>query len=641
MGYAFISYSSKDQSPADSLRALLKKYRIESWMAPYDIPAGSNYAQVISKALKECSCLILLLTDSSQNSLWVGKEVERAINYRKPIIPIQLEEVILNDVFEFYISTDQIVAMPKIDESDIMKKVLKSVIAYAGQSFAESEVPTLSAKYANNTTNKSIIKFSEMSLDSINSENTDKISSLIIETLASFKINATIVKADVAPRYIRYQLVLEKGTKVSKILNIKDDIALALGNESIRIEAPIPGLSAIGIEVPRKNQEAVSLQEMLNEDKFVYGNFPTMFALGKNVNNESVFESLETTSHLLVAGAIGMGKTSFMHSLLCSLITKTTPEELRLILIDPHKISFTHFSAAPHLLVPVIRDAALASSSLKWAINEMDRRYNIFNASRTRNLSQYNAAVENDYTLGKRLPYIVIVIDELNDLMLQERKSVEESIMIISQKARAAGIYLVLGTQRPSADVITGVIKANIPSRIAFKTSSSLDSRIILDTQGAERLLGNGDMLFSSFGKTHVRLQCPYATDSDVNDIVFKAQSKIQDFEYDFEAYNEMQKLHAPSDTQDVFDEKDSSEEHSYLDDPKFLAAAELALAEGKMSIALLQRKLSIGYSRAAMFIDKLTMLGLISEPNGSKMRETLMSCDEWEQLLKKLKTTI
>ncbi len=641
MGYAFISYSSKDQSPADSLRTLLKKYRIESWMAPYDIPAGSNYAQVISKALKECSCLILLLTDRSQNSLWVGKEVERAINYRKPIIPIQLEDVILNDVFEFYISTDQIVAIPKIDESDMMQKVLKSVIAYAGQTLPESEDTSISTKYGNNLKIASSTKTSKAAADNHNDEDTEQVTSLLIETLASFKIKANVIKIDVAPRYIRYQLVPEKGTKVSKILDIKDDIALALGNESIRIEAPIPGLSAIGIEVPRKNQEAIRLREMLAEDEFVYSQSQTMFALGKNVNSESVFETLETTSHLLVAGAVGMGKTSFMHSILCSLISKTTPKELRLILIDPHKISFTHFSAAPHLLVPVIRDARLASSSLKWAINEMERRYEIFNVSRTRNLSQYNSTVENDSSLGKSLPYIVIVIDELNDLMLQKRKVVEEAITIIAQKARAAGIYLVLGTQRPTSDVITGVIKANIPSRIAFKTTSALDSRIILDSLGAERLLGNGDMLFSSFGRTHVRLQCPYATDNDVNDVIFKAQSKIQDFGYDFDVYNEMQRLSTVSDTPSVFDAKNSSDDYSYVDDPKFAAAAELALVEGKISISFIQRKLSIGYTKAATFVDKMTELGLISEANGLRTRETIMNSDEWQQLLQKLKSSI
>ncbi len=637
MGYAFISYSTINQAAADSLRDLLKKNRIDSWMAPYDIPVGSKYANVINKAIKDCSCFILLLTNDSQNSVWVSKEVERAICYKKTLFPIQLEDIVLNDEFEIYLCTDQVVAVQKIDESnDQMQKILKSIISHTGQSKPQKErkAPTTAKKseipapvdFAKLISQKKLLN------ENIRQEVTEK-GELLLKTLASFKVRATINNIDIGSNIVRYHVVPDSGVAVSRITNLSNDIALSCNVSSVRVVAPIPGFSAVGIEIPLSTREKVMLTDILKGEEFLSAKDATSAVIGIDINNSPFIYSIERMPHLLIGGATGTGRTSLINSIMMSIICKSTPEEVRIILIDPKNTDYSQFEGTPHLLVPKITDTKLAIASLAWAVKEIERRFNLLEKYNTIKLDEYNRRILKENDGAKPLPRIVIIIDELIDLMLADGPTTESFILPIAQKARAAGIHLIMSTNRFSPDIITGIIKANIPTRIAFRTANAMDSRAILDGSfGAENLLWNADMLFSSPGKGVQRLQGAYASSDDLKRIV-SSLNPSGETNYDRQILLEIVK---EKENLDKNDEPEDGDLAFYIKDSKFKEAVTLGIDRGYITTSFLQRKLNIGYGKALLFIEFMEKLRIIGKKNGSAPYEIIIGYEEWRRILKR-----
>jgi len=419
-------------------------------------------------------------------------------------------------------------------------------------------------------------------------------------TLADFGVKAEVVQVVPGPAVTRYELQPAPGVKVARITSLADDIALTLAAPAVRIEAPIPGKSAIGIEVARRVTDTVYFREVIESKEFIDSPAKLSFALGKNIGGESIVGDLAKMPHLLISGATGSGKSICLNSIICSLLFKAKPNEVKLMLIDPKKVEMTAYRQLPHLLVPIVTDSKKAASSLKWVVTEMEDRYSLFAASATKDFSGYNAAKPDN-----PLPYIVVIIDELADLMLVAKKDVEESICRIAQLARAAGIHLVVATQRPSVDVITGLIKANIPSRIAFAVSSNTDSRTILDMAGAEKLLGRGDMLYYPIGANKpMRIQGTFIAEKDVAKLIdFCAKQTTQKF-------SEQATAAAVSNRSDELDEDM---------DELFYKAGTLIIASKQASTSYLQRRLAIGNPRAARLMDILECKGVVGGPNGSK----------------------
>nr|MBE6545235.1 hypothetical protein [Oscillospiraceae bacterium] len=468
-------------------------------------------------------------------------------------------------------------------------------------------------------------------------ENADK----LIETLASFNVTASIKGVDRGPRITRYEVVPAKGVKVSAIMNLQDDIALNLAAGAIRMEAPIPGKSAVGIEIPNKKSSIVRLRDLLETADFQTSKSKTFVCIGRDVAGQPVFGDIAKMPHLLIAGATGMGKSVCINSLLISVLYKARPDEVKLIMIDPKQVEFTMYNGIPHLLVPVVSDPKQAAGALMWAVEEMERRYNLLNPLCVRNIEAYNEKVTQDPSLGDPLPKIIIVIDEFADLMLQVKDPVETLVMRIAQKARAAGIYLVIGTQRPSVNVITGVIKANVPSRISCKVMSNVDSKTVLDSAGAEKLLDKGDSLYAPAGspKPH-RVQCAFVADGEVESIMNHLRQFSNGESYDSTVMEEIEraaqrcnKKGGGNDHDDSDSDADPSGE-GYLNNRQFLDAVEVAVNTRKISTSLIQRKLSIGYGKAAKFIDVMEDMGIVGEANGQRPREVLLTPDEWREKL-------
>ena len=466
---------------------------------------------------------------------------------------------------------------------------------------------------------------------------------ILIDTLASFGVTASIKGVDRGPRITRYEVVPARGVKVNSITNLFNDIALNLAKEGIRMEAPIPGKSAIGFEIPNKNPKNVRLRELLECEEFNNAKSKTYVGIGKDVAGNPVFGDICKYPHALICGATGMGKSVCINSIMISMLYKARPDEVKFIMIDPKKVEFRMYSGIPHLLIPVITEAKQAAGALMWAVDEMERRYELIEKNNVRNIEAYNEKVIFDTSLGEPLPKIVIVIDELADLMMQVRDPVEDLIMRIAQKARAAGIHLIIGTQRPSVQVITGAIKANIPSRISCKVTSQVDSRTIFDMAGAEKLLNRGDMLYWPVDKTKaLRVQGAFVSDSEVENIMEYLKSQVTENAYDDEVFAEINKAaqkcgNKKSGGVSADDIDDGGEECGYYSDQQFLDAVELAIRSKKVSTSLLQRKLSIGYGKAAKYIDAMQEIGIVSEPNGQKPRDVLLSMDEWREKLSRV----
>ncbi|TDM04565.1 DNA translocase FtsK [Macrococcus carouselicus] len=419
-----------------------------------------------------------------------------------------------------------------------------------------------------------------------------------------FNVPAKVEEVVIGPSVTRYELSVEKGVKVSRITNLQDDIKMALAAKEIRIEAPIPGTSRVGVEVPNVNTRKVNLSEVIFSKRFKFAESKLMVALGAKINNEPMLMDIAKMPHALIAGATGSGKSVSINAILLSLLYRNNPSELKLLLIDPKMVELAPYNDLPHLIAPVITDVKAATESLKWVVEEMERRYKVFSDLHVRNITAYNQKSPYD----KRLPKIVIVIDELADLMMMAPQDVEHSIARIAQKARAAGIHMILATQRPSVNVITGLIKANVPTRIAFMVSSSIDSRTILDNGGAEKLLGNGDMLYQGNGMNKpIRIQGCYVSDEEIDDVVASIKDQTEP-DYLFQEKELLDKVNeVPQD--ELFDE-----------------VLQFMLEEGHISTSQLQRRFQIGYNRAARIIDSLETMGYISGANGSKPRTVLVN---------------
>ena len=462
----------------------------------------------------------------------------------------------------------------------------------------------------------------------------------LVDALLQFNVRISIKGIDRGPRITRYEIVPARGVKVNSVTNLFNDIALNLGVEGMRMEAPIPGKSAIGVEIPNKKPSTVLLRDLVESDEFICAESKTMSCLGKDVTGNPVFADIAKMPHVLVAGATGMGKSVCINSILISILYKARPDEVKFIMIDPKKVEFNGYNGIPHLLVPVVTDVKQAAGALMWAVEQMEKRYDLMEALEVRKLDSYNEKVREDPSLGEPLPKIIIVIDELNDIMLQVRKPAEDLIMSIAQKARAAGIHLIIGTQRPSVDVITGVIKANIPSRISCKVASYNDSKTILEQAGAEKLLNNGDMLYIPAGAPKaLRVQGAFVSDGEVAAIMKFLKTQAKGAIYDAQALEEINRAAqkcSKGKGGDDFDDDDSDDGESagVLNDQQFLDAVELAVKSGKISTSLIQRKISIGYGKAAKYIDIMEDMGIVSEPNGQKPRDVLVSKDEWHEML-------
>lgn len=443
-------------------------------------------------------------------------------------------------------------------------------------------------------------------------------------TLHSFGVSAKVENVSVGPTITRYELKPAEGVRVSKIANLADDIALNLAAESIRIEAPIPGKQAVGIEIPNKEKDMVALRDIIADVKFKEAKSKLAFAVGRDAAGETVVADIAKMPHVLIAGSTGSGKSVCINTLITSIIYKAKPSEVKLVMVDPKVVELSVYNGIPHLLIPVVTDPKKAAGALQWAVQEMINRYHLFAEKNVRDITGYNEALEAE-GIEEKLPQIVIIIDELADLMMVAAKDVEDAICRLAQMARAAGMHLVIATQRPSVDVITGVIKANIASRIAFAVTSGVDSRTIIDSIGAEKLLGKGDMLFYPSGTIKPqRIQGAFVSDSEVEKIVTFLKNNGGP------AYSDdiLEKIEKANSTEQEIEAEENDDMDEFLMD-----AIDMAVNMGQISASGLQRRFKIGYTRAGRIIDQMEARGIISGYEGSKPRKTLISEDRWQEL--------
>ena len=452
------------------------------------------------------------------------------------------------------------------------------------------------------------------------------------QTLRNFGVGVTVTNISCGPTVTRYELHPEQGVKVSRILSLADDIKLNLAAADIRIEAPIPGKAAVGIEVPNKVNSIVYLRDLLESPEFKNHKSTLAFAVGKDIGGQVVVADLAKMPHLLIAGQTGSGKSVGINTMIMSLIYRSSPDDVKLIMIDPKVVELSVYNGIPHLLIPVVTDPKKAAGALNWAVVEMMDRYNKFAASNVRDLKGYNAKVQTLAESGdipadqipKKLPQLVIIIDELADLMMVASNEVEDAICRLAQLARAAGIHLVIATQRPSVNVITGVIKANVPSRIAFSVASGVDSRTILDMNGAEKLLGNGDMLFYPSGYPKpLRVQGAFVSDGEVSNVTEFLKEQNTDAGYNTEIEKKL--------SQSSFGGGAGGQNER---DALFTDAGKFIIEKDKASIGMLQRMFKIGFNRAARIMDQLAEAGVVGEEEGTKPRKILMSMEEFEEFL-------
>ncbi len=457
-------------------------------------------------------------------------------------------------------------------------------------------------------------------------------SDTLVQVLQSFGIPIRITGYSRGPRITRYEFIQKDGIRVDKVATYANDITQKLSTQGVRIEAPIPNKSTIGVEVPNRTPNLVRIRSLIDSDSFKNAESKTNVAIGCDITGSPILYDIAEAPHMLIAGATGMGKSVCINTILVSLLYKAAPEDVRLILIDPKKVEFNIYSKIPHLLVPVVTDPTKAAGALNWAVAEMERRYDLIEEAGVRNIKHYNRHCEKEGL--QKLPKIVIVIDELNDLMMSARKMVEDSICRIAQKARAAGIHLIIGTQRPSVKVITGDIKANIPTRIAFRVNQQVDSRTILDIAGAEKLLPKGDMLFAPQG-TPLRVQGAFVDDDEVKDVVNFLRDKVGDAVFDDNILAGIEKEAAKC-AQHNDDEDGEGGDVSFdgmMSDPIFRKVLDVAFASGTISTSMLQRRIGIGFGRASRYIDAMYDMGIVGEAQGgSRPREVLIDRAEYEQ---------
>lgn len=437
------------------------------------------------------------------------------------------------------------------------------------------------------------------------------------ETLSNFGVEAKVVQVTKGPSVTRFELQPSPGVKVSKIVNLQDDIALGLAANGVRMEAPIPGKAAIGIEVPNKKQSPVFLREVLDSKEFTNTNKNLAFALGKDITGKCIVGDLSKMPHMLIAGATGSGKSVCINSLIISLLYKYSPEQVKLLMVDPKVVELSVYNGIPHLLIPVVTDPKKAAGALNWAVNEMNKRYNLFSQMKVKNIESYNKLFDRG-EIQEKLPYIVVIVDELADLMMACPNDVEDYICRLAQMARAAGMHLIIATQRPSVDVITGVIKANIPSRVSFAVSSGTDSRTILDQVGAEKLLGRGDMLYYPIGENKpVRVQGAFISEEEVENVVEFIKQSDEDIDYSEDILNH---INNEVTTEAVI----TNEGDELLEE-----AIKIVVEYQQASTSFIQRKLRVGFNRASRIMDELEERGIISEKDGSKPRQVLIEKED------------
>ena len=449
---------------------------------------------------------------------------------------------------------------------------------------------------------------------------------LLVKTLSSFGVQTRILDISRGPSVTRYELQPLAGVKISRITGLADDIALNLAATGVRIEAPIPGKAAVGVEIPNKHRTVVTIRSIFESPEFTQSRAPLTFALGMDIAGKCQVGNLAKMPHLLIAGTTGSGKSVCTNSIIMSMLYRCSPDTLRLMLIDPKMVEFAQYNGIPHLLMPVVTEPRKAAGALGSAVAEMEKRYRLLADNGVPNIEEYNALAETNDTLEK-MPYIVIVIDELADLMMVAGKEVEDYICRIAQKARAAGMHLVIATQRPSVDVITGLIKANIPSRIGLSVMSQVDSRTILDTGGAEKMLGNGDMLYKPVGVNNpIRVQGTFVRSAEIHAVI-DFLKKHSGADYDEAMIAEMEKRAAPEKSGD--EGSDSGDR-----DPMFDTAVETVIEAGQASTSFLQRRCKLGYSRAARIMDEMEQMGIIGPSEGSKPRQVLISRQQWIEMM-------
>ena len=474
----------------------------------------------------------------------------------------------------------------------------------------------------------SILKRVEKSKTETDKVAIEKNINILEKVLRDFGIIGKVVEVNIGPTVTQYELELNSGTKVSKLLGINREISLALAKKDVRIQAPIPGKSTVGIEMPNEKPQMVSLRDTLEGMPKNNKNVLSV-ALGKDIMGKVSWCDIDKTPHMLVAGATGSGKSVCINCIIVSILMRAKPDEVKFIMVDPKKVELGVYNGIPHLVTPVVTDPRKASLALKKAVSEMERRYDIFEECKTKNITSYNEMIEKknkslpEGEKLKKMPYWVVIVDELADLMLVARKDVEDSIMRITQMARAAGIHLIIATQRPSVDVVTGIIKANIPSRISFAVSSSTDSRTILDMIGAEKLLGRGDMLFLPMGESvPTRIQGAFVSEEEIKVVVdYVCDQQKAQYDEGFLSYEEVDDNIKHGEMLG-----DSKEEY---DDPLYNEIVEFVVTTGKASASLLQRRFKLGYNRAARIVDLLEERGIIGPQNGSKPREVLVKLED------------
>lgn len=440
------------------------------------------------------------------------------------------------------------------------------------------------------------------------------------ETLKNFHVDARVVQVTQGPTVTRYEIQPSVGVKVSSIVRLADDIALNLEAKSIRIEAPIPGKAAVGIEVENDSVTMVHIREIIDSQEFRDSKSKITFAVGKDISGKAIVADLKAMPHMLIAGSTGSGKSVCINGIITSLLYKANPDEVKLILIDPKVVELGNYNGVPHLMIPVVTDPSKAAAALNWAVAEMTDRYKKFAEEGVRDLESYNEYVKANDEADKVLPQVVIIIDELADLMMAAPSQIEESICRLAQMARAAGMHLIVATQRPSVDVITGVIKANIPSRVAFAVSSQVDSRTILDMQGAEKLVGKGDMLFNPMGMGKpVRIQGAFISDSEVNKVINFVKGQVQDVDYNQDVLTRIERNDAGNNVEEA--------------DELLPDAIDLVVRSGQASVSMLQRRFRVGYNRAARIMDMMEARGIVSPQDGSRPRQVLLTEEELRQL--------
>ena len=532
---------------------------------------------------------------------------------------------------------------PEAEQSqDAAAQKIDGVSAVGNQAQTAPEAPPVQQVYQ--LPPVSLLKLPKNTNNTDVSEELKLNASKLVETLKSFGVQTRIVDITRGPTVTRYELQPSTGVKISKITGLADDIALNLATAGVRIEAPIPNKPAVGIEVPNRVTDTVTIREVIDSDEFRNARGALPAAFGRDIAGQITIGDIAAMPHMLIAGTTGSGKSVCVNSIIISLLYRFAPKDLRLIMVDPKMVEMVIYNGIPHLLVPVVTDARKASGALGWAVNEMLKRYATFSEHAVRDIKGYNRLVERMAESGEQpaqplehMPYIVVVIDELSDLMMAAPNEVEDAICRIAQMGRAAGINLIVATQRPSVDVVTGLIKANIPSRIALTVSSQIDSRTIIDTSGAEKLLGHGDMLYAPVGKKPTRVQGCYVSDEEVEDVVrFIKENQATEVQYDARIMEEIEQRAAaePGGKKGKGGGEPSSDGDS---DPLIMEAVDVILDAGQASTSYLQRRLKVGYARAARLMDELEDRGIVGPQDGSKPRELQITRSQWQEIKERM----